>query len=171
MRARCTARVPRCEEPLSTIQDAPCLPIRRAGHNLINEAVKGLDAGRRLAASEDRGLMHIERGQVGPGTPAFVFVFNAHGTTGSGRHARMSAVACLDTRLFVRRNDEFVVAEGTLLPAALIQVEDRYGFLRELGVAGKDPRPVLPWANRVTGEPPPNGAATDRADQLRSSFL
>ena len=78
--ARTAVRGPVIDDP----EDAASVPMRRAGHDLIDEPVEGLDAGRRFAASDDGGVMYIERGQVRPSAPAFVFVFNAHGPPGVG---------------------------------------------------------------------------------------
>lgn len=46
------------------------------GHDLGDEAVKRLDAGGRLASSEDFGPVHVERGQVGPRSAADIFMFH-----------------------------------------------------------------------------------------------
>ena len=66
---RCsTARAPRCDEPLSTIQNT-----RRAGtigrtrHDLLDQVVEGGDPSGGFAAAKESGVMHIQGGPVGPG--------------------------------------------------------------------------------------------------------
>ena len=111
------------------------------------------------------GAVHVQGCEVGPGTAALIFVFDAHGAAGAGRYGGMGTATRLDARLLVGRDDQFVVAEGLAFPAPLVQIEDGCGLLREVGVAGKEPGPMLPGTNRVFGEPPPDRAATDGADQ------
>ena len=135
------------------------------GHDLLHQTPEGLDSRCGLTASDHVGPVHIEGREVGPGAPPFVFVFDAHRATGLGRRGRVDALARLDACLLVRGHDELVVFQGLALPDPLIQIENGCGVLSELGVAGKDPGSMLPRANRILGEPPPNCAPTDGADQ------
>src|SRR5699024_5074416 len=64
-------------------------PARRAigllGHDVFHEAGERRDAGFLLATAVDLRPAYVPSRQVGPGPLALVFVFGAHGFSGSGR--------------------------------------------------------------------------------------
>ena len=71
---------PRCEEPLSTTQNTrEADRYRLTLHDLVEQVVEWLDAGRWLAASKDPSLPHIPCRQVRQRAFALVFVFDSHG--------------------------------------------------------------------------------------------
>ena len=76
----------------------------------------------------------------------------------------MHTRSCLDRGLLVRTDNEIAGFERLSLPAALVRVEDPARPLAELWVAGKDPGAVVPWADRVGGQPPSHGHAGDPLD-------
>ena len=74
----------------------------------------------------------------------------------------------LDTGLLVGRDDELVVAQCLSLPAPFVQVQDAPGLGLEVRVSRKDPAPVLPRANGVLVQPPPDRAVADAGHQARA---
>ena len=78
----------------------------------------------------------------------------------------------LNAGLFVRGNDIVVSAQRGSLPNAFVQIEDRIGFGRKVGIARKDPASMLPRAEGIAAEPPPQrGAANLRDQALRNDML
>jgi len=65
----------------------------------------------------------------------------------------------LDAGFLIGRQDEVIGGERPALPDPLIEVEDAPGFPSKVGIARKDPTPVLPGANRVFMQPTPYCAA------------
>ena len=76
----------------------------------------------------------------------------------------MQSHPCLNTGLFIRAEDEIVRAQRLSFPAPGIEVEDVASLDGKLRIAGKDPRPVLPWPDRVLVQPSPDGLVTDAGD-------
>jgi hypothetical protein len=78
------------------------------------------------------------------------------------------AVGCLragvGSRASLRRTQRNRRAPAAVLPPTLVQVEHPAGLLRELWVAWEDPRAVVPGANRVLTEPPPDRDRRDLSD-------
>jgi hypothetical protein len=126
---------------------------------LHNETVKGCDAGGSFAAAKDTGMMNVESGHVGPGTATTILWFDAHRAFRRDGQRGMLAAAGLDAGFLVSGDDKFIVFQGLILPAALIQVQDSVRFDGEGGVPGEDPTAVVPGANGVIMEPPPNRAS------------
>ena len=114
-----------------------------------------------LAAAKEPGLMHIQGGQVRPGSGALVFMLDLHQGPGPGRLRRVAAAARLNARLLIGRDHEVVSGQGALLPDALVEIEDPPGLGRKLRIARKDPAPVEPRPNRVVVQPAPDRAAAD----------
>jgi hypothetical protein len=85
---------------------------------------------------------------------------------GCRRRAGMQARACLDRRFRVGAEHHVAGFKQLAFPAPRIQVEHRAGLLKEVRVARKDPRPVLPRADRVVGQPPPDRRRRRVADGL-----
>jgi hypothetical protein len=140
-------------------KDTPGVVVGRASHDLLNETVKGCDAGGSFAAAEDTGMMNVESGHIRPGSAATVLMFDAHRAFRRDGQCGMLAAPGLDAGLLVSGNDKFIVFQGFILPGALIQVQDSVRFDGEGGVPGEDPTAVVPGANGVIMEPPPNGAS------------
>jgi hypothetical protein len=47
-------------------EDAPCLAVRGWGHHLVDQSVKRVYTGMKLAAAKDFGSVHIPRSQIRP---------------------------------------------------------------------------------------------------------
>ena len=138
--------------------------VRRLRHHLGDQSIERDDPGRRLAPTEDLGPMDVERGQVGQGATARVFVFDAHRLSRGGGRGGMQPHAGLNAGLFIGAENEIVGAQRMAVPPASIEVEDATGLHRKLRIAREDPGPVLPRANRVFMQPAPDGLVADRGD-------
>ena len=77
----------------------------------------------------------------------------------------MDAHTCLDTGFLVSGNDKLVLAQGLPLPTACIQVQDAPGLDLKVRVAREYPAAMLPWADRVFVQPPPDRTVTDARNQ------
>ena len=124
-----------------------------------NQTTKGCDAGGCFAAAKDTGTMNVESSDVGPRSATTVLMFDAHRALRRGGQRGMLAAPGLDAGLLVGGDDKFITFQGFIVPAALIQVQDSVGLDGEAGVPGKDPTAVVPGANGVVMEPPPNRAS------------
>src|SRR5438132_10840177 len=117
------------------------------------------------AAIEDARVLDVPAGEVAQRSLALVLVLDqlalAARLAGLGRVLARSG---LDRGLLVATHDEVAGVQALSLPAPLVQVEDRPGLDLELGVAPQDPGAVVPWADRVFGQPPPHGHAGDPLD-------
>src|SRR5437867_232108 len=83
-------------------EDASRVPITRYRHHLLDESVEWVDTGRGLAAAKETGVMHVQGGQVGPGSRALVLVLHLHDAARSGRLGGVTAATRLNARLLVR---------------------------------------------------------------------
>ena len=97
--------------------------------------------------------MHVAGGQVAQRPAAVVVVFYALRAPGRRRGRRRVAPARLDLGLLVGADHQVTRVQQLALPAALVEVQHGTGLLREARVARKDPRSVLPGADRVLGQP------------------
>ncbi len=79
----------------------------------------------------------------------------------------MTAEAGLDARFFVRRNDKVIGGQRAALVLTGVEIEDAPRLDRKLGIAREDPGAVLPRANRVFVQPPPDGLVADPGDNAR----
>jgi hypothetical protein len=61
----------------------------------------------------------------------------------------------LSAGLLVRGNDIVVRAKRIAFPNAFVRIEDRIGFGRKVGTAGKNPASMLPRAEGIAAKPPP----------------
>lgn len=134
-------------------------------HDLVDQSIKGCDAIFGFTTAENSGVMHVEGGDIGPGAAAKIFVFDVHGGAGAAVLRGMFAAAGLNTRLLVGRDDELIRLQRLSLPLAGIQVEHATGLGGKIRIAREDPTPVIPGANGVLVEPPPQGTAANRGDQ------
>jgi hypothetical protein len=116
-----------------------------------------LDAGRLLATAEEFHAMNIHRGQVRPGAAPRVLVLDPSGLAWTGRPRGMLSNARLDAGLFVSGEHELIVSQRTAFPLPRVEVQDTPGFRDKLRIARENPGAMLPRANRILMQPPPNG--------------
>ena len=141
-------------------------------HDFTDETLCGSHAILDFAASEDLGAMNVPSRQVGPGTFAKVLMLDPDGAVWTGRQSRPFSASSLNARLLVGRDHEVISAQWCALPNALVEVEDRTGVGRKVGITEEDPAPMLPWAESVSTEPTPQGGAADFRDEaLRNHVL
>ena len=150
---------PRWEEPLSTIQNT-----RRAdlygdcSITCSTNRSKGAIPLLRFTTTKDFGLMHIPSRQIGPRSPALVFMLHFHGVMGTGLvRSRGCAAPGLDAGLFIGREHKFILAQRLILPDSLIKVQEAAGFGGKIRIARKNPTAVLPRPNGVLVQPAPDG--------------
>ena len=142
--------------------------VRGLAHDLIDQALERGDAGSRFAAAEHLGVMYVQCRQVGPSTATGVLMFHAHCLGRCGWQAWMDAQACLNAGFLVGRDDELVFAQRLSLPAPFVQIQDSSSLGLEMRIARKYPAAVLPGANRVFVQPPPDSAVADARHQTRA---
>jgi hypothetical protein len=94
---------------LSTIQKTRRASVGRSGHDLLHQPVERCDAILGFTTTEDSGVVHVKRGDVGPGAAAKILVFDMHRRAGPAILGRMFAAAGLNARLLVGGNDEFIM--------------------------------------------------------------
>lgn len=138
-------------------EHSPGVAIRWLRHDLGNQTIERLDAGGLLATAEELRAMNIHRGQVRPGTAPRVLVLDTSGLAGTGRQGGMLSNARLDAGLLVSREHELVVSQRAVFPVPRVQVQDAPGFRDKLRIARENPGSMLPRANRILMQPPPNG--------------
>ena len=83
--------------------------IRRACHDLVDQAIEGIDASAAFTAAEDSGSVYIQSRYISPGATSCVFMLDFHGRARFGRQRDVTAAARLDAGFFVGGDDEFVV--------------------------------------------------------------
>jgi hypothetical protein len=83
--------------------------VGRSSHDLLDEAIKRIDAILGFAATEDSGVMDIQTRKIGPGAAAGVFVLDPHGSTRPTLGGCMFAATSLNAGFFVGRDDEFII--------------------------------------------------------------
>jgi len=103
-------------------EHSPGVAIRWLRHDLRNQTIEWLDAGRLLATAEELCAMNIHRGQVRPGAAPRVLVLDPSGLAWTGRQGDMLANARLDAGLFVSREHKLVVSQRAAFPAPRVQV-------------------------------------------------
>jgi hypothetical protein len=112
----------------AAVVDHPVPPLGRgvglASHDLGDQPAERGDAGRRLAAAEQRGLVHVPRRQIRQRPAALVLVLDPHRARHPWGQARVAAAAGLDARLLVGAEDMLVVAERPAGEPPLVEVED-----------------------------------------------
>ena len=147
-------RTPIVDDP----KDTPGIVVGRASHDLLDKTIKGGDASGCFATAKDTGTMNVESCDIGPGSATTILMFDPHRALRRGGQGGMLAPPGLDAGLLVGRDDKFITFEGFPFPGALIQMEDSVGLDGEGGVPREDPTAVVPGANGVFMEPPPDGA-------------
>jgi len=83
----------------------------------------------------------------------------------------VTAVQGLELGFLVGADHVVVRAQWLAFPSAGIQVEHASGLGAEVGVAGKDPGPVLPGLDRIGGQPSAYGGRRDRIGYLAADRL
>jgi DNA-binding CsgD family transcriptional regulator len=146
--------------------------VRLDAHELLDQLIKQLDSVLRSAAIEQLGAPDVPGGEVAQCSLAPVFVLDELAVTvGLGRFVGVLASSGLDRGLLVAAHDEVAGMQWFAFPATLVEVEDRPGLLPELRIAREDPGAVVPGADRVLGEPSPDGHAGDLLDDPAGARL
>src|SRR5437660_4914547 len=109
--------------------------------------------------------MYIPSRQIGPSSPALVFMLHLHGLMGLGWLAGMDAGSGLDAGLFVGREHKFILAQRLILPDSLIKVQQATGFGGKVRIPRENPATVLPRPNSVLAKPAPDGRIADAGHQ------
>ena len=146
-------------------EHAPGRPVGRLAHDLGHQALEGDNAIFRLAAAEEFGPMHVPGRQVRPGPSPGILVFDVHGAARPGRPRGMPSSPGLDTRLLVGTDDILSRPQRLPRPAPLVEVQDAARLRGKIWIAGEEPTPVPPRAERILAEPPPQCRAADLRDQ------
>jgi len=152
-------------------EDAAGVVVRRAGHDLLDQAIKRRDAVFGLAAAEDSGVMYVERGDVGPGTATKILMLDMHDCARATSLRRVLAAPRLNAGLLICGNDELIIYQADAFPIAGIQNQEAASFVGKVGITREDPTPVIPGADGVLMQPAPNGTATDRSHQASLANL
>ena len=152
-------------------EDAARLVVRRLAHNLRDEPIKGFDSVFSRARSKQLEMVDIKRSDVGPGSTPRVFMFHLHGRTRLGWKSLVATLASLNAGFLIGRQYELVVLQRMSLPDPFIKIQDAPSFLREVGIARKNPAAVLPGPDRILVEPAPDRRAADRCHNARLTSL
>ncbi|HTT18126.1 MAG TPA: hypothetical protein VMG82_04230 [Candidatus Sulfotelmatobacter sp.] len=83
--------------------------VGRSGHDLLDQAIKRIDAILGFAATEDSRMMDVQTRDIGPGAAAGVFVLDSHGRIGPALVGCLFAAPSLNAVFFVGRDDEFII--------------------------------------------------------------
>ena len=75
--------------------------VGRSGHDLLDEAIKRIDAILGFAATEDSRVMDVQTCNIGPGPAAGVFVLDPHGSIRPTLVGYMFAAASLNAGFLV----------------------------------------------------------------------
>jgi hypothetical protein len=89
-------------------------------HDLFDKPIKGCNAILDFTAAEDSGVVHVECSNIGPGAATEVLVLDTLGSMRPAVLRGMLATAGLNARLFIGRDDEFILFQGTALPLASV---------------------------------------------------
>jgi hypothetical protein len=131
-------------------------------------AMNARDPGGRRAVAEHPGLAHVIGGQIRQRPTPLILVIDPHHPRPSWWQAGMAATPGLDRGLLVTGDHILLRSQFPALPAAVIQIQHPLGLHREVRVAGKDPRPVLPGLDRVPRQPPAHRRRRDRLRDILS---
>lgn len=150
-----------CAAVIDDPEDSPGALVGLLVHDLSKEPIKWRNAIFSFTTAKEFGTMDIEGGQVSPDPAPYIFTFHLHGRAGLSRVGGVRTAQRLDAGLLIGRQHELVVPQGASIPDPSIKVKDAPGFFGELGIAGEDPRSMLPRSNRILMEPAPYGAIAD----------
>jgi hypothetical protein len=115
--------------------------------------------------AEQSSLVHIPGRQVRQRATALVLMLDPHHGGLARRQSGMAAAARLNRGLLVGADDVLARAQRRTGEAALVQVQHDPGLGGKVGVAGIDPRAVLPRLDRVLVQPAPQRRGGHLADQ------
>jgi hypothetical protein len=146
-------------------EDATGVVIRRSGHHLFDEPVKGGDAILGFTAAKDAGTVDVQGGDISPGAAAGVLVLDVHGSTRPAVLGGMLAAAGLNAGFFIGGDHELIILQRPALPLASVEIQHASGLGREVRVTREDPTAVIPRPKGVFMQPTPQCAATDRGHQ------
>jgi hypothetical protein len=76
-------------------------------------------------------------------------MLDVRGTIGRRRQRRLFSAAGLNTGLFVCADDVIIGTQWSVLPDALVKIEDGSGFASKVRIAGEDPASMFPGAKGV----------------------
>src|SRR5262249_42159939 len=130
-------------------------------HDLTDQPPERVDAGVELAAPHDVAPPDVPGRQVLQGPAPFVLRLDAQGAVRGGTQAGVATNTGLNAGLLVGTEDVVYRAQGLAAPEARIQVQDRTGFLGELGVAGENPALIPPGLEGVGMQDAPDRTAAD----------
>src|SRR5678816_1791468 len=108
-----------CRAIVHDPEDATGVVIRRPGHHLLDEPVKGYDSILRLTAAKDFGSVDVQCRDVGPGTATEVLMLDMHGCAWTATLSGVFTATSLNAGLFISGDDEFVVLQRPALPCLL----------------------------------------------------
>src|SRR5205085_11336208 len=100
-----------------------------------------------------------------PSATAFVSILHATGTPRFAGLSWMDAAARLNACLLVSADHKFIVLQRFLIPVPAVQIQHPACLLAEIGILWEDPTPVVPGADRILMEPPPERTTADRSHQ------
>ena len=133
--------------------------VRLACHHVLDQAVEGYDPGFGLAPSEQLCPSHVPGCQIAQCPFSCIFKFHLLSLSRSWTKTLVFSEPCLNTGLFVSRDDKVARPQGESIPYPLIKIQDPACLMLKLGITGKDPAPVLPWLNGILSQPPPDRRA------------
>lgn len=156
--------------PASTAADsrprtAPGRAVGLTAHDLVHESQETVNAGRLLAPSKDTCPADVPGGEVGPRARTLVLVLDAHDTAGSGRQGSVYALARLDARLLVGRENAVGGPEAPTFPEPRVEIEHTSRLPFEIRVAREDPSAMRPGPSRIFREPAPDRGIAVRGDE------
>jgi hypothetical protein len=147
---------------LHTPEQASSGAIRWLAQHLMDQTPTGLDACGGFTLSDDVSPAHIPHGQVLERSATLLCMFDAEGVPGGRRKACMTTASRLHARCLVGAEAIIRGTERLAMLDARIEVGDRPGFVRKLGIPRKEPRAIWPGFDRVLGQDTPDGASTHR---------
>ena len=154
-----------CRAIVHNPEDATGVVIRRSGHHLLDEPVKGCDAILGFTTAKDSGAVEVQRGNIGPGTATEVLMLDLHGSARPATLRGVLAAAGLDAGLFIGGDHEFVILQRPALPPSGVEIQYAPGLDGKVRVSGKYPTSVGPRPNRVFIQPAPQRAAAEGGNQ------
>jgi hypothetical protein len=83
--------------------------VGRSGHDLLDEAIKRIDAILGFAATKDSRVMDVQTRNIGPGAAASVFVLDPQGSMRPALPGCRFAATSLNAGFFVGRDDECII--------------------------------------------------------------
>lgn len=124
------------------------------GHYLIHQTREWGHPCGGLAAADHVGAVNIVGGEIRQCPAARIFRFYPYWSSHGRGHTRSYTAPGLNSRFLVGGQDKIVLTQSRTVEHACVEIQHARGFHREVGVAGKDPGPMLPGLERVRGQPP-----------------